>query len=175
VSKSSQKWWAAVKLDPERFNDWLIKQFRGEVTASERIVEFAEKYAPDDRSRRVLAVIASQERQHADWVLSLLQSRGLEPSIDGAEKRYWKETLPQITSFNDGCAVGAHAERMRLERIRTIASDESAPEDVRQTFSLILKDELFHEQAFREMAGQDALDATLSCHQCGMEVLGLEP
>lgn len=175
MGKTSQQWWTEVKADPEKFNGWLVRQYRGEVTASQRILGFASAHAPDDTAVRILTTIAKQETQHAEWVLALLKTRGIEPDLRGAEKRYWKETMPQITSFETGCAVGAHAEKMRLERIHTIATDPTAPADVKETFSRILKDELFHEAAFREMAGPKALEATVASHQKGRELLGLEP
>lgn len=175
MSKTTQRWWNEVKSDPKRFDGWLVRQFRGEATASKRIVDFAMAHAPDQKSRRTLLLIAAQEAQHAEWVLGLLKSRNIEPDINNAEKRYWNETLPEITSFQTGAAVGAHAERMRLERITTIAEDVDAPADVREVFNKILKDELFHERAFREMAGPEALEATLESHRAGRKALGLEP
>lgn len=175
MGKTSQQWWAGIKDDPERFNEWLVKQYRGEVTAAVRINEFADRYAPDETTRRILRIIAGQEAQHAKWVRELLQARGIVPKVEGAEERYWKETLPDIVSFATGAGVAAHAERMRLERIKTIADDVSAPQDVRRTFQQILKDELFHEEAFREMAGPEAMQRTLDSHLEGRAALGLEP
>lgn len=175
MSKTSQQWWNEVKGDPKRFNGWLLRQFRGEATAAERIVEFADKYAPDVQTKRILYTIASQEATHADWVLQLLKTRGIEPDVSGAEKRYWKETLPDITSFETGAGVAAHAERMRLERIKTISEDPTAPADVKETFTRILRDEQFHERAFREMAGPMGLEVTLDSHRRGRKALGLEP
>lgn len=175
MGKTSQQWWSEVKNDPDRFNGWLVKQYRGEATAAKRINDFAEQYAPDETTKRILRIIAGQEAQHAKWVRELLVARGIEPSLEGAEKRYWKETLHEITSFATGAAVAAHAERMRLERIRTIAEDASAPADVKRVFQLILRDELFHEEAFREMAGPQAMERTLGSHRDGRRALGLIP
>jgi len=175
MKKTSQQWWAEVKADPDKLNGWLIRQYRGEATASRRIKEFADRYAPDTVTKRILGMIADQEKQHAEWVLELLKARGIEPNLNDAEKRYWKETLPDIKTFSTGAAVGAHAERMRLERIETIANDRGAPQDIRKTFQLILKDELFHAAAFEQMAGPEALEQTLPSHRRGREALGLEP
>lgn len=171
---TSKLWWDSVKSDSEKFNDWLVKQYRGEVTAASRIVEFANKYATSSRDKRILGVIAGQESKHADWVLSLLASRGVTPKVEHAEERYWKETLPEIESFETGAAVGAHAEAMRLERIRVICDDDSAPTDVRDVFKKILREEIFHEKAFRSMAGVQAMLATQDSHNKGLELLGLE-
>lgn len=119
--------------------------------------------------------LIKQERKHAGWVLGLLQTRGVEPDTSNAEKRYWQEVLPEIESFETGAAVGAHAEAMRLERIRAICCDQEAPQDVRDVFQRILKDEVFHEQAFRDMAGREAMQRTAGAHERGRELLGLEP
>lgn len=171
---TSKQWWVEVKQDPERFNEWLVKQHRGEVTAAGRIEAFASKYA-NPQNRRVLELIASQERQHAAWVLDLLVARGITPDLTGAEAKYWQEVLPEIESFETGAAIGAHAEAMRLERIRVICDDVQAPADVRDTFLRILRDEVFHERAFRKMAGREALSRTAPSHSRGRELLGLEP
>lgn len=172
--KNSKVWWNEVKTDSVKFNDWLIKQYRGEVTAASRIESFAEKYATSSRDKKILKVIAGQEKTHANWVLDLLKSRNIKPDIEHAEDRYWKETLPEIESFETGAAVGAHAEAMRLDRIKAICEDELAPVDVRSVFKKILRDELFHERAFRNMAGVEAMLATENAHNKGKELLGLE-
>lgn len=172
--KNSKVWWDSVKSDSAKFNDWLIKQYRGEVTAASRIKSFADKYTTNVRNKKILGVIASQENKHAAWVLDLLVARGVTPDIEHAEDRYWKETLPEIESFETGAAVGAHAEAMRLERIRVICEDDSAPTDVRNVFKKILRDEIFHEKAFRNMAGVEAMMATAESHEKGKELLGLE-
>ena len=175
MGKTSQQWWTEVKADPQLFNGWLVRQFRGESTAAKRIIDFADKHAPDVRTKHILYIIAAQESQHAAWVLELLRNRGIEPDVTGAEKRYWEETLLEIRSFQTGAAVAAHAEKMRLERIRTIATDPTAPADVKDTFTRILHDEQFHERQFREMAGAEALELTLESHRRGRKALGLEP
>lgn len=171
---TSKMWWDNVKNDSDKFNDWLIKQYRGEVTAAQRIVEFSNKYAEDYRDKIILNIIAKQESKHAAWVLELLSARGIAPNVEHAEERYWKETLPEIESFETGAAVGAHAEAMRLERIRVICEDDSAPTDVKDVFKKILREEMFHEKAFRTMAGVKAMSATQGAHNKGLELLGLE-
>jgi rubrerythrin len=172
--RSSQQWWNEVKASPELFNDWLVKQYRGEVTAANRIARFADQY--ESQYHNVLAKIADQEAQHAEWIEEILTARGIEvdaSDIQHAEDRYWKETLPGIDSFETGAAVAAHAEAMRLERIEVICNDPESPKDVRDTFRKILKDELFHEKAFRFMAGKVAMDATQGNHDLGLQALGL--
>lgn len=70
------------------------------------------------------------------------------------------KTLPQIESWETGCAVAAHAEEMRLERIKIVVS-QCKDKDIRDTFTKILKDELFHAKAFREFTTDEAYLNTL--------------
>lgn len=172
--KTSQQWWDEVKASPELFNDWLVKQYRGEVTASKRIIRLADNY--ESQFHHVLAKIAEQEMQHAEWIEELLNARNIEvdpQEVLKAENRYWAHTLPGIDSFETGAAVAAHAEAMRLERIKVIADDPDSPKDVRDTFRKILKDELFHERAFKFMAGDVAMTKTQGNHDLGLQALGL--
>jgi rubrerythrin len=175
--KTSQQWWNEVKNDAIKLGEWLVKQWRGEVTAAERIMSFSSHFAQTGKQITTLAVIASQEAQHAKWVKELLDSRHIivDPNVvNQAEKRYWKETLPGIEDFATGAAVAAHAEGMRLERIRVICEDAETPEDIRSVFKRILKDEEFHERAFAQMSTQKALAATQGKHDLGRLALGLE-
>lgn len=174
LSESSRRWWESVKADPAKFNDWLADQYHGEATAAGRIVQFAETYGEGrDRQVRILKVIAGQEEQHAAWIAELLEARGLKPQLLEKTERYWDETLPGIDSFETGAAVGAHAEEMRLARIRVICADAEAPADVREVFARILKEEEFHARAFAEMAGADAYEKTAGNHEAGLKALGL--
>ncbi len=172
----SQTWWARVKQDPARMRDWLLDQYRGEATAADRIETLRDRYANVGvRARIILTVIAAQERQHAKWIGSLLEAREIPVMIETKSERYWAQTLPGIEDFETGCAVGAHAERMRLERIEVIASDPDAPADVRSIFQRILPEEQFHARAFAELAGEPALAKTQEAHALGREALGLQP
>ena len=56
--RTSKQWWEEVKADPEKFNRWLVKQYRGEVTAASWIEQFAETYTPAESVRTILDVIA---------------------------------------------------------------------------------------------------------------------
>ncbi len=51
------------------------------------------------------------------------------------DKRYWKITMTNDFE-NDGqyAAVAAHAEEMRLERIKVIMDDAEADQGIRRTF-----------------------------------------
>jgi rubrerythrin len=172
----SHTWWQATKRDPEALVAWLLDQYRGEATAAGRIEMLRDAYAaPGTRAHRILGVIAGQERRHAVWVGDLLTARGVAPVIAPKRERYWKPTLEVIKDLETGCAVGAHSERMRLERIEVIAGDEEAPADVRAVFQRILPEERFHARAFAELAGDEALAATREAHDLGRRALGLAP
>jgi rubrerythrin len=173
---NSKDWWNKVRQNPELLLDWLRKQYHGEQTAYERIVEFANEYSdPASKWHPILMKIAEQERSHAAWVGELLEARGVTPQILEKEERYWNETLPGIESFESGAAVAAHAEQMRLERITEIVADPSAPEDIRAVFGKILPEEQFHAKAFASMAGGAAMEQALDRHLGGTEAIGLIP
>ncbi|HEX8698053.1 MAG TPA: ferritin family protein [Myxococcaceae bacterium] len=172
--ETSHTWWERTKRNPEAFHAWLRDQYRGEQTAAGRILALREQFAQQGtRAWRVLGVIAQQEQEHARWVHGLLEARGLQPQ-EKAE-RYWPHVLSQIGDLETGAAVGAHAERMRLERIEAIASDPESPEDVRRVFQKILPQERFHERAFARLAGTEALARTADAHELGRQALGLAP
>ena len=99
--------------------------------------------------------------------------RGVQPREEKRQERYWNITLPGAKDHARATAIAAHAERMRLERIRVIANDPKAPRDIRETFQLILPMEERHERTFRELSTAEALKATESDHAAGMMALGL--
>jgi hypothetical protein len=171
---TSREWWAKTKNDRAAFEAWLYDQYRGETTAAGRIEALRDAFAPPgSRAARVLGVIAAQERKHARWVGELLSARGLDVHVEPTEERYWKETVPAVVDLETGAAIGAHAEKMRLERIETIASDDGADPDVRAVFQRILPEERFHERAFRKLASPAAMAKTRGAHALGRRVLGL--
>ena len=173
--KTSQQWWNEVKANPTLMTDWLKDQFHGEVTAAARIREFAASVA-EPRIQKTLNAIAQQEADHAEWVKELLTSRGIEAEVLQKEERYWSKTLsPEYKqkSTQELAAIGAHAEAMRLERIKVIANDESAPTDIRMVFSKILPQERYHERAFRYIAGDKEMKKALDAHKEGLAALGL--
>jgi hypothetical protein len=174
--KSSVTWWERIKRDRAAFEGWLYDQYRGEVTAAGRIEALRDAFAaPETRAYRVLTVIADQERKHATWVAELLVARGLDVHVEPDEDRYWKRVIPdpELVDLEIGAAIGAHAERMRLARIEVIASDASAPADVRDVFRRILPEERFHERAFRSLATPAAMARTAAAHDLGRHALGL--
>ncbi len=178
-ARSSIEWWTQTRQDPARLERWLLAQLRGERTAAVRIELLRDRFAgQDEHARRVLTVIAAQERDHASWVEGLLRARGVATEDPPVAERYWPHAARDIDDLATGCAVGAHAERMRLERIEAIAFDDSASaalSDVREVFAKILPQERFHERAFRSLATADALERTREAHSLGRVALGLHP
>lgn len=171
--ETSQEWWNSIKNNPIKLISWLKDQYHGEATASQRIIDFSNKYSSTEKIRKLLNIIAVQEEKHAGWVGELLSNRGVEPTLLVKDERYWNETLNQIDSFETGAAVAAHAEMMRLERIKVIASDEESPEDIRNVFKKILPEEMFHASAFKQLTTDEAFDKTNQAHVKGLEALGL--
>ena len=173
LMKSSVEWWNHIKTDEVLLNDWLKDQYHGEATSSKRIRDFAKDFCSNPKYSKILEIIATQEDQHASWVGELLQSRGLPAEILERRERYWDAVTSNVDSFEGGTAVAAHAEEMRLERIRVIANDVETPTDIRVAFRKILKDEMFHAIAFRSMTTDEAYAKTSPAHVMGLEMLGL--
>lgn len=182
---TSLEWWNKTKASKNALNSWLIRQYRGEVTAASRIIRLGEKFSDTIPSgyQSVLDTIAKEEARHAGWIKDLISGHSLDlrrsmniaaAELNKAEERYWKDALSGIDTFEKGSAIAAHAEAMRLERIRTIAEDEDCDRDINEVFNLILLDEEFHERSFRAMTTDSAMSETLSNHQAGMQALGLE-
>jgi tRNA isopentenyl-2-thiomethyl-A-37 hydroxylase MiaE len=172
-----QQWWDKTKNDPVRLADWLKRQYRGEITAAKRILRYAAEYADqiDPYTVQQLGKLASDELRHAQIVKGLMDSRSIKPMPqDEAEDRYWKKVLPSIASLDTFFAVGAHAEAMRLERIKVIYQDSTAPYDIVNAFGLIYRDEMWHAEFFRGKASESALKETEKDHEAGLQVLGLE-
>lgn len=175
VPRTSHQWWEEVKANPEKMKDWLLKQYTGEVTAADRIIQLRDRHDDDltFHQFKTLTAIANQERKHASWIEDLLLARGIQAEVGDPNARYWKETLKDLNDFETTAAIGAHAERMRLERIRVICEDTSGPEDIREVFLKILPEEEFHERAFAEMTTPNHLERTLANHEAGAAALGL--
>lgn len=177
--KDSQTWWDETKINPDKLNKWLQNQYHGEKLASWRISDLQETLGSDisGYDSAVLKVISMQENRHAIWIGNLLRIRGFRPSIlENKTERYWKKTLPdgyEELPYEEIAAIGAHAEAMRLERIKVIANDPSAPIDIRIVFQNILPEEIFHEYYFRTAAGLIAMEAMKDNHQAGLDALGL--
>ena len=175
-ARDSTTWWLETRDDSAQFRRWLLDQLRGERTASDRILALRDRFATEDpRAYKLLTVIAAQERAHAAWVEELLRGRGIDASPHNTNERYWPHALSAIEDLETGCAVGAHAEKMRLERIEAIVSDPEAPEDVRAVFAKILTQERFHARAFRSLTTNEAMSRTRDAHELGRAALGLHP
>lgn len=174
---NSQEWWLATKADPEKLIDWLKKQYHGEATAAVKMRGFLASFGKEAKDPSFITVvesIAAQEEDHARWVGELLEARGIKPEvIEGRHERYWEQALPGIDSWETGCAVAAHAEKMRLDRISVIAADETAPDDIRKVFQKILPDEIWHEESFRVFSTPEAMAKTFPNHKAGAAALGL--
>lgn len=172
--KTSKEWWEETKNSPDKLINWLKNQYHGEAVASERIIQFILPHM-DGKYAFMVERIANDEDRHAQWVGKLLSDRGITPEVLKKEERYWKEVITD--DFNEdgnyAAAVAAHAEEMRLERIKVIMEDEEAPEDIRSTFQQIYKDELFHAKGFKLIAGDDYYSKASKNHAKGLEALGL--
>ena len=175
--RTTQEWWNQVKNSPEKLTDWLRDQFHGEMTAAPKIRELASKFAKNNsEATRIFNIIADQEELHASWIANLCISRGITPELLNKRERYWDETLPEIESLGTleyASGVAAHAEQMRLERIKTIAADPTAPKDIQETFARILPQEEFHAASFERFATEVGMQQSEANHRKGLNALGL--
>ncbi|MNC22979.1 Rubrerythrin [compost metagenome] len=174
--RTTQEWWDEVSNDPVKMAAWLKDQYYGEQTAAVRVRDLLTQY-PDitDTERQLVTMIADDEAKHAKWVLELLLARGIHTPELYREKpvRYWAKTLPtEPVTFSQICAIGHHAEVMRLERIRLLADDVRF-NDIAQVFTNILSDEVFHAKAFGCMSTPEDIEAARGNHDAGREALGL--
>jgi rubrerythrin len=172
--ETSEQWWDETKKSPEKLVNWLKNQYHGEAVASERIRQFI---LPNMEGKYQFMVerIADDEDRHAQWVKALLETRGITAEILNKEERYWKEVMTDdfTENGNYAAAVAAHAEEMRLERIKVIMEDTEADTDIVNTFKNIYKDELFHAKGFRLIAGDEYYSKASENHAKGLEALGL--
>jgi len=171
--RTTHDWWAETKSDPTRLHAWLQRQYVGELAAvnllSELLLQFGSDMTPTQWED--IHKIMMQEALHGHWMKQLLDARGVLPEKNAsAERRYWREVLPAVDSFEKAVAAGYHAEHMRLFRIREIASDMEAPADIRETFQRILPHEEWHEEAFAAMKNGVALT---EFHERGLKALNL--
>lgn len=172
--KTSLEWWNDVKNSPDKLVNWLKNQYHGEAVASERIRKYIlPKF--EGKYHFMVERIADDEDRHASWVGELLSKRGVTPEVLKKEERYWKTVMTEDFSEdgNYAAAVAAHAEEMRLERIKVIMDDATADEDIVQTFKNIYKDELFHAKGFKLIAGDEYYNKASNTHAKGLEALGL--
>jgi hypothetical protein len=159
--KTTAQWWVETKNDEEKLAQWLRRQYVGELAAVNLLSEMMLKFGADmteeqwENTHKVML----QEATHAKWMKGLLDVRGITVEKDAdATRRYWQEVLPSVDDFEKASAAAHDAERMRLYRIREIANDANAPEDIRATFQRILPHEEWHEEVFASMRGDARLD-----------------
>ena len=184
LKQASKVWWDKIKNNPVLLNEWLIDQYRGEKGAYERMTEILNSDLQMTRKQKnVLSVIAKEELTHSKWIKELLDSRVTKEELDTLtnvfiEERYWNQTLPTFydKTIEQLFAIGAHAEEMRLHRIKTIVHDRPViHQDIKKVFEKILQDELIHAKIFKAMTtDKDYKEATAN-HINGLNALNLVP
>lgn len=174
---TSSEWWSKTKSNNVLLIDWLKNQYHGERTAAIKIKNlfFTDNIILNDSEKKAINQIAKEEDIHADWIESLLISRGITAEILDKESRYWDQVLLEenTKSKEDLSAIAHLAESMRLERIKVIAEDLEAPEDIRNVFKKILPMELKHESIFASMTDKESLNKVSVNHNKGLNELGL--
>lgn len=184
LKKASENWWNTIKRNPSLLNEWLINQYRGEKGAYDRMTEILNSDIPmTPKQKTVLGIISQEELLHSQWIQELLQSRmsseeSVKLSAVPVEERYWSQTLPTFIdkTIEQLFAIGAHAEEMRLHRIRAIVNDSSdIHPDIKQVFERILTDELLHAKAFKGMTTEKDYQEAIDKHVEGLNALNPIP
>lgn len=137
--------------------DWLKEQYIGEreAVASMEVLLATGRKQPDANPKylHLMEKVIADEHRHVAMIKELLISRGATiPEIGEPE------VLPGMDAFFSGSAVASRAEAVRAGVIRVILEDGEVPQDVKSSFLVILREEAFHEKAFREVAGQPQMD-----------------
>lgn len=173
MAKTTAEWWAETRDDEQKLAHWLRRQYVGELAAVNLLSEMILKFGADMTEEQWVNThkVMMQEATHAKWMKSLLDARGILPEKDAdPTRRYWQEVLPAVNDFQKASAAAHDAEHMRLYRIREIANDPKASEDIRTTFKNILPHEEWHEEVFDSMRGNARLD---EAHERGLAALSL--
>lgn len=169
-ARTSEEWVESVEASPEKMQQWLKRQYIGEMLAYQRIKALSENPEVSPAEATILRRIAGEEKLHADWVRGLLKDIP-EVSYDG--DRYWKEMNLSRLSLDELFAAGFHAETMRLSRIKAIVGS-NLPEEIKEVFGKILPMEENHARYFDDLSSEGAKSKTAEYHASGMEALGLE-
>lgn len=174
--KNSTTWWNDTKNNQENLRDWLQRQYVGEFAAvnllSEILIRFGHEMNGDQR--RNIYKVMLQEALHGQWMSQLLENRGWAPEAQpDVTERYWKNIIPNVKNFQDAMQAAAQAENMRLQRIRAIVNDPTAPADIHKVFEQILPHEEWHEEVFTTMCGDYHNPEIKQGHDQGLSSLSL--
>lgn len=176
MAHTTKEWWTNTKSNPEKLANWLQRQYVGELAAVNLLSEVLLKFGGQASTEEwdIVYRVMGQEALHAHWMRDVCVDRKISLKNNASsQERYWKEVLPNITSFHEAMDAAFHAEHMRLERIREIAADKD-PEisDLVKVFAKILPHEEWHEEVFGGMR-QTAAGSTTRYHKKGLEALNL--
>ena len=168
--QTSEQWLNSVKNNKEKFNTWLAQQWLAEVKASHEIKILADN--AEDKHKKILLRLSNDENKHANLLRSLCEKRGLSIAKESTD-RYYNTVEVQALTQDELYAIGYYAEGMRLSRIRAICNDSEMALDIKESFIVILKDEIMHERAFGRIASSTSLVKMKNKHDLGVAALGL--
>ena len=158
-----QNEWADMKQQPHWLEKWLQGEYNGEthaVTTMRELLKTLEGQAGKEKAVLVVQQVLRDEANHIALIGQLLKVRGVIPSTS---KPF--TPLPGMEEPEAGSAKCSYAEAVRAGQIRVVVEDPDTPEDIRGVFSLILREESFHERSFRTLAGEQVMFENLDCGQ----------
>lgn len=170
MKRTSEQWLKSVKNNKDKFNTWLSQQWLAEVKAAHEIEVLAGN--AEDKHKKVLMRISSDEHKHSNLLKELCEKRGLLIAKESTNRYYNTLELHTLTQ-DEIYAIGHYAEGMRLSRILAICNDIEMDADIKKSFAVILKDEIMHEKAFGHIATQESKTKMKGKHELGVAALGL--
>lgn len=170
VKQTSEQWLESVKNNKDKFNTWLSQQWLAEVKATHEIKVLADN--AEDKHKKVLLRISNDENKHTNLLKELCEKRGLTIAKESTNRYYNTVELHTLTQ-DELYAIGHYAEGMRLSRILAICNDAEMDADIKESFAVILKDEIMHEKVFGRIATQEAKTKMKGKHELGVAALGL--
>lgn len=179
--ETQSEWLQRVESIPAEFKSWLIRQYHGEVRATNEIIKLADDLTNAMQGSNadvapvvaLLVHIANDEANHAKYIAALLDLYGYTPDEQEPNGKYWEQSMKGVQSFDDIFAVGAHAEAMRLSRIEAVMNSKVFDETVCKVFARIYEDEKNHVEWFRSLCSDEAFERMSEHHKDGLNALGL--
>ena len=144
--------WQKLKGQARGLVKWLLDQYVGErnaVASMEQLREAVLRHGGTDKVVALVDRVLNDERRHVATIGRLLVARG-ETNLPVGEP----VVLEGLDDPNAGPAFVSRAEAVRAGIIRVVVDDPDVPADIREVFQIILKEERFHEEAFRAVAGE---------------------
>lgn len=169
--EQTQFWWKELLKDTDKFNQWLQKLYRTELSGyTDHMRYLSTSGAIEERTAKILTNIALDELKHSHIIKDLLSDRGCDLG-NPEESQYWKIVNAGVTNLNEYCAVNHFGEQIAAFRFEVIEAMEETPSDIKESLRIILPDEQFHKITLEKIAGKESLDKMIVHHNLAVQTL----